>query len=674
MCGFAGLLTPKAHGQPSLRDRLGPMSDALVHRGPDDQGFWDDPVNGIGFAFRRLSILDLSPAGRQPMVSAGGRFRMVFNGEVYNFQSLREILSREGIPFRGDSDSEVVVNAVERWGVRGALERFIGMFAFAVWDHQDHVLWLTRDRLGIKPLYLAQVPGGFAFASELGALMRLPGFAPTLDREALGLYLKYLYYPAPLTPFQGVRKLRPGHLVRLSASEVKDSRAEGFVPQGEPWWSVPAVCRGEATGAGSPGSAGGFVPGGPGEDSDAVDQLEGLLRDSVRLRMIADVPLGALLSGGVDSSVVVALMQQLSSNPVRTFTIGFDDPTHDESTAAREVARHLGTSHTELQVSGTDALDVIPRLPGIFNEPLADPSQIPTWLVCGLARKDVTVALTGDGGDELFGGYTRHSAGARLIPGTQRLPLRLRRILGRALQGLGEPAWDRMAARVPRVRDSRLIGQKAHKMGRLLTARTPAEAYCTLLSTKADRFRIRWADSEDRMQDPLESLLHERTQTAQERLTLQDMLLVDQRYYLPDDLLQKVDRASMAVSLEARVPILDHRVVEFSWHLPDSLKIREGRGKWILRQVLYRHVPQPLVDRPKTGFSVPLAQWMRGPLLEWAADLLTAPSPERDALFEPYELMSAWRDLRHGRSEDALSLWVVLMFEAWRREWGISPA
>lgn len=667
MCGFAGLVLSNSNGQVSLRDRLGPMSDALAHRGPDDQGLWEDPVNGIGLAFRRLSILDLSPAGRQPMVSAGGRYRMVFNGEVYNFRSLRERLSREGVPFRGDSDSEVVVNAVECWGMRVALERFIGMFAIAVWDHRDRVLWLTRDRLGIKPLYLARVPGGFAFASELGALMRLPGFAPRLDREALGLYLRYLFYPAPLTPFQGIRKLRPGHLVRLSASEVDGADGEDAIPEGEPWWSVPAGRAGEV-----PGAGGSSRPRGLGTEAEAIDHLEGLLSDSVGLRMIADVPLGALLSGGVDSSVVVALMQQRSTNPVRTFTIGFDDPTHDESAAAREVAQHLGTHHTELPVSGADALDVIPRLPGIFDEPLADPSQIPTWLVCGLARQDVTVALTGDGGDELFGGYTRHSAGARLIPGTQRLPFLPRRILGRALQGFAEPTWDRMAAWVPRARNARLVGQKAHKLGRLMASRTPADAYRTLLSTQADRFRVRTDGRGIGSGDPLAGLLQERTRATRGRLALQDMLLVDQTYYLPDDLLQKVDRASMAVSLEARVPILDHRVVEFSWRLPDSLKIRDGQGKWILRQILYRHVPQPLVDRPKTGFSVPLVQWMRGPLLEWSGDLLTAPSAERDALFERPQLMSAWRDLRQGRSEDALSLWVVLMFEAWRREWGVS--
>ncbi len=666
MCGFAGLLLDPSLGLESLARRLGPMSDALVHRGPDDQGLWEDPEAGVGLAFRRLSILDLSPAGRQPMTSAGGRYRMVFNGEVYNFRSLRDELRSVGVAFRGDSDSEVVVNAVEQWGVGPALERFIGMFALALWDTRERVLWLTRDRLGIKPLYLARVPGGVAFASELGALTRFPGFSSPLDAEAVGLYLRYLYFPAPLTPFRRVRKLRPGHLVRLTAADVEGAAESAPLPQGEAWWSVArARADGEAH---ARGNGSGIDPG---SDRRAVDDLEALLRDAVSLRMIADVPLGALLSGGIDSSVVVALMQQLSTSPVRTFTIGFDDPAHDESAAAREVARHLGTHHTALPVSGQDALDVIPRLPSIFNEPLADPSQIPTWLVCRLARRDVTVALTGDGGDELFAGYTRHAAGGRLIPRTQRVPALPRRLMGEALQGLREPTWDRLATLLPGGGSVRLAGQKAHKLGRLMKAPTPADAYRTLLSTRAEEFRAGGAVfGED---DPLEELLRHLTAARGKGITLSHMLEADQSYYLPDDLLQKVDRASMAVSLEARVPILDHRVVEFSWHLPDAMKIRGGRGKWILRELLYRHVPRALVDRPKTGFSVPLAPWLRGPLQQWAGDLLTAPSVGAEGIFDGPRLSRAWDDFRAGRSDDALSLWVVLMFQAWRAEWSGVP-
>lgn len=642
------------------------MSQALEHRGPDDQGFWEDSDAGVGLAFRRLSILDLSPAGRQPMASVSGRFIMVFNGEVYNFRDLRDELRREGVTFRGDSDSEVVVNALERWGVRAALQRFVGMFALALWDTRQQVLWLTRDRLGIKPLYLARVPGGVTFALELGALLRDPEPRFSLDPQGLDLYLRYLYLPAPFTPFRGIRKLRPGHLVRIPLDEAAGAGPSAPPPAGEPWWSV---ARARMDGEDAAGTAGGPDPR---SDEEAVDRLEALLRDAVSLRMVADVPLGALLSGGVDSSVVVALMQELSTTPVRTFTIGFDDPTHDESDHARAVARHLGTDHTELPVSGREALDVVPRLPGIFDEPLADPSQIPTWLVSRLARRDVTVALTGDGGDELFAGYTRHAAGGRLIPRTQRLPGLPRRLVGKALQGLSEPAWDRMAALTPGG-GVRLAGQKAHKLGRMMAASSPAEAYRTLLSTRAQGLlRAGGGGSTGVANDPLAALLHS-VASENGSFALGDMLEADQTYYLPDDLLQKVDRASMAVSLEARVPILDHRVVEWSWTLPDHLKIRNGEGKWILRRLLYRHVPQALVDRPKTGFTVPLAHWLRGPLRAWAEDVLLAPSPERDHLFDAAAVRREWTTFIEGGSQDALTLWSLLMFEAWRAEWSVPP-
>ncbi|TVR61609.1 MAG: asparagine synthase (glutamine-hydrolyzing) [Gemmatimonadales bacterium] len=643
------------------------MSQALKHRGPDDQGLWEDPGAGVGLAFRRLSILDLTPAGRQPMASESGRFVMVFNGEVYNFRDLRDELRRDGVTFRGDSDSEVVVNALERWGVEVALNRFVGMFALALWDTRDQVLWLTRDRMGIKPLYLARVPGGLAFASELGALLRDPETRFSLDPNGLDLYLRYLYLPAPFTPFRGIRKLRPGHLVRIPLGEAAGSGPSDPPPEGEPWWSVARARRGgEEMARTAPGPE-------PGHDAAAVDHLEALLRDAVSLRMIADVPLGALLSGGVDSSVVVALMQQLSTSPVRTFTIGFDDPTHDESDHARAVARHLGTEHTELPVSGREALDVVPSLPGIFDEPLADPSQIPTWLVSRLARRDVTVALTGDGGDELFAGYTRHAAGGRLIPRTQRLPGLPRRLMGRALQGVSEPTWDRLAAWAPGAGAVRLAGQKAHKLGRMMAAPSAAEAYRTLLSTRAQGLlRTGGVGEGAGGDDPLAALLHG-GDGGDGTFTLGAMLEADQTYYLPDDLLQKVDRASMAVSLEARVPLLDHRVVEWSWTLPDHLKIRAGEGKWLLRQLLYRHVPRALVDRPKTGFTVPLALWLRGPLKGWAQELLLAPSPERDHLFHPAAVRRAWTDFAEGRSQDALTLWSLLMFEAWRAEWSVAP-
>ena len=649
------------------------MTAALEHRGPDDQGDWVEPEGRGALGFRRLSILDLSPMGRQPMSSASGRFTLVFNGEVYNFAELRRELEAQGVRFRGHSDTEVILNAAERWGLRAALPRFIGMFALALWDARDRVLWFARDRLGIKPLYLARLSGemgfgGIGFASELGAIMKAPGFTPRLDLEAVGLYLRTLYIPAPATPFEGVRKLRPGHFLRLDAGSLASIGPQGEGLEGEPWWSVADA---RAAGADVAGSA---PPAGEVSDREAVDRLEELLRDAVRLRMIADVPLGALLSGGIDSSVVVALMQELSDTPVRTFTIGFDDPAHDESSFARDVARHLGTKHTELLISGREALDVVPRIPTLFDEPLADPSQIPTWLVCGLARREVTVALTGDGGDELFAGYTRHAAGGRLIPQSHRLPHGPRRLLGRALQAVAEPTWDRMAALAPGNGRLRLAGQKAHKLGRMMAAPSEAAAYRTLVSTRAESLLARSLEravgtSGVGSADPFLELLEARSGGG--ALALSDMLEADQRYYLSDDLLQKVDRASMAVSLEARVPLLDHRVVEFSWRLPDHRKIRDGEGKWILRRLLYRHVPRELVDRPKTGFSVPLALWLRGPLRPWAEELLLAPSPDRDRLFDPQRLARAWQDFRSGRSEDAFTLWTVLILEAWRSEWSV---
>ncbi len=659
MCGFAGILTRTPQDPSHLSEAVDAMSGRMVHRGPDDADTWVEPQHRVALAFRRLAILDLSPLGRQPMASASGRFVMTFNGEVYNFRALRTELAAQGATFRGDSDSEVILAAVEAWGIEAALQRFVGMFALALWDARERALHLVRDRVGIKPLYLAVTRRGMAFASELGALLALEDLDRTLDPAGLDQYLRYLCIPAPRTPFRQVRKLLPGHHLVLRPDALPG--ADEAPPSGTPWWSVADV---RAEGAAEP-----WDPQAP--DASVVDALEAHLRDAVALRMIADVPLGALLSGGVDSSVVVALMQERSSQPVRTFTIGFDDPTHDESADARAVAAHLGTRHTELPVTGADALAVVPELPRLFDEPLADPSQIPTWLVSSLARRDVTVALTGDGGDELFAGYTRHAAGGTLIPRAQRLPPLPRRLVGRAMRGVRESTWDRAARFAPGANGVRLAGQKAHKLGRILEAPSEAEAYATLLSSEARRLRSGQWGGGDISQDPVRSLLASLTEGREGHLTLSDMLEVDQRYYLPDDLLQKVDRASMAVSLEARVPLLDHRVVAFAWRLQDRHRIRDGRGKWVLREVLYRHLPRSLVDRPKTGFSVPLARWLRGPLREWSEALLLAPDAGRLRLFDGPALARGWADFQERRSEGALDWWTLLMLEAWRAEWGV---
>lgn len=656
MCGFAGLLPFRSSHPDVLSDHARRMTDALQHRGPDDSGIWADPDGRCVLGFRRLAILDLSPAGHQPMPSRSGRYILAFNGEIFNFQSLREGFIAEGVTFRSGSDTEVILAAVEKWGLEKALEKMIGMFAIALWDREKQELQLARDRLGIKPLYIARTGEGIAFGSELGALTLAPGFDRRLDPDATLTYLRYLFVPAPGSPFAGVKKLIPGHLMRIPANY----QGEGL-PDSVPFWSVQ--------GAREQGRTRVEKASGPGDPVYArrkTDELEEILSDAVRLRMIADVPVGALLSGGIDSSVVVALMMAHGSHAVRTFTIGFDHREHDESEHARAVAEHLGTNHTELRVTGKDALDLVPELPRIFDEPLADPSQIPTFLVSRLAREQVTVALSGDGGDELFAGYTRHTTGMHLLPRLARIPRVPRRWLGSALGVLPPGAWERAHTLLTGGGGMRLVAQKVNKLSRMMKMDSTSEMYRTLMSN--DDAPGRFLPGAEGRWDPLRGSLDGWSRSV----ALGDMLESDQRYYLPDDLLQKVDRASMAVSLEVRVPILDHRVVEFSWTLPDHLKVREERNKWILREVLYRHVPRGLVDRPKMGFSVPIAQWMRGPLREWArSHLLDAPAGADD-FFDRGAVGVAWKEFESGRSERALLLWSTAIFEAWRREWKIT--
>lgn len=621
------------------------MADAIQHRGPDDSGVWVDAAAGIGLGFRRLAIVDLSAHGHQPMRSASGRFIIVFNGEVYNHRSLRRDLESSGCRFRGHSDTEVILAAFEQWGIDRAVRRFIGMFAIAVWDASRQELSLIRDRLGIKPLFVYHRDGLVSFGSELKALLAGPEFDRTLDASALTSYLRYLYVPAPQSIFRHAQKLRPGHILTIAdpAAPLPASRA---------FWSAEA--------AASEGQAAQFA----GSDEEAIAELETLLTDAVRLRMQADVPLGALLSGGIDSSTVVALMQASADRPVKTFTIGFDQQEFDESAQARAVAKHLGTDHTELHLTGSDALAVIPRLAEMFDEPLADPSQIPTFLVCELARREVIVALTGDGGDELFGGYNRYIHGERVIAGFERWPSLLRRLSASGLTCFPPHAWNRMRDTLrpafPAAGQTRLLGEKIHKLGDLLRAESPQRMYRSLLSA--------WQDPEDLVVGGSLGASLESRPDADTRLDLMEwMMLADQTSYLPDDLLAKVDRASMAVSLEARVPILDHRVVEFSWRLPRKLKVRDGRGKWILREILYKHVPRALVDREKMGFSVPLAQWLAGPLRNWAGDLLL--SDDTETLLQSAVVQKHWDRFLAGDSSNCAGLWALVMFRAWQNRW-----
>ena len=620
------------------------MTAALVHRGPDDQGLWADPTRGIALGFRRLAIVDLSVEGHQPMRSSSGRYTLVFNGEVYNHVLLRKELQSVGVHFRGHSDTEVILAAFDRWGVTPAVRRFVGMFAIAVWDAQRQELSLIRDRLGIKPMFVYQYGDIVSFASELKAIHAVPDFNPAVDMQALTAYLRYLYVPAPRSIFKHVIKLLPGHILTISNPAAS-------LPEPIAYWSVGA--------AAVEGQAKQLVIG----DDEAVSMLEELLTDAVRLRMQADVPLGALLSGGIDSSTVVSLMQVTASKAVKTFTIGFDQADFDEADHARAVAQYLGTDHTEVRVSGDEALNVIPRLASMFDEPLADPSQIPTYLVSELARRDVTVALTGDGGDELFGGYNRYIAGERMISQLQRCPSILRRASASGVKRVSPQAWNRMGKALrpifPLAGETRLFGDKLHKVADLLRSDSEASMYRALLSaSQHPEGLIAGAQGVD--------TTHFLKEDAALGL-MERMMLADQRTYLPDDLLAKVDRASMAVSLEARVPILDHRVVELAWRLPRKFKVRDGRGKWILRQILHKHVPAELVNRQKMGFSVPMAVWLEGPLRTWAGDLLH--SARGHDFLQPATVRRQWDTFLAGDTTNALGIWSVVMFCAWQDRW-----
>jgi len=645
MCGLAGIFARRNWSSDELHDMASRMTGAIVHRGPDDSGIWVEPAAGVALGFRRLAIVDLSAQGHQPMPSSSGRFMLIFNGEVYNHRSLRVELESLGCAFRGHSDTEVILAAFERWGIERAARRFIGMFAMAVWDVGRRELSLIRDRLGIKPLFVYHHNGVVSFGSELKALLAGPEFDRTLDVSALTSYLRYLYVPAPQSIFEHVFKLSPGHILTIA-----DPTAP--LPASSPFWSAEAAARG--------GQATQFS----GTDQEAITELEVLLTDAVRLRMQADVPLGALLSGGIDSSTVVALMQASADRPVKTFTIGFDQKEFNEAASARAVANYLGTDHTELHLTGADALDVIPSLAEMFDEPLADPSQIPTFLVCQLARREVTVALTGDGGDELFGGYNRYIRGERLITELQRWPRAFRRFSASGVTSLSPRVWNQMGGALrpvfPAASRTRLMGEKMHKIGDVLRADSTSGMYRSLLSA--------WQDPEALVVGAVKNEGPDRTLGPTGNLALMErMMLADQTSYLPDDLLAKVDRASMAVSLEARVPILDHRVVELSWRLPRQFKIRDGRGKWILRQILYKHVPPALVDREKMGFSIPLAHWMGGPLRNWAGDLLL--STETNGFLRTAVVHKEWDRFLGGDATNAAGIWALVMLRAWEQRW-----
>jgi asparagine synthase (glutamine-hydrolysing) len=641
MCGIVGVWQ-REHWEDRAQATLQRMTAAISHRGPDDVGLEAVREHGLGLGFRRLAILDVSETGHQPMRSASGRFLIAFNGEIYNFGELKAELLGTGHRFRGRSDTEVILHCLEQWGVYATLPRLVGMFAMAVWDGDESLLYLTRDRLGEKPLYFGNAGGALVFASELKALRAHAAFDLAIDRTALMLFLRHGYVPAPYSIYAGTRKVHPGRILTFRGTVLCDERE---------YWSVREAAR---RGTDHPFE---------GSVEQAVQACDALLARSVGSQMVADVPLGAFLSGGVDSSLIVALMQAQSTRPVETFTIGFDDPTYNEAQHAKAVAGYLGTHHSELYVTSAEAMDVIPLLPGIYDEPFADPSQIPTYLVSRLARERVTVSLSGDGGDELFGGYNRYMWGNTLARWRSYMPRAVARTAASGIRALGPASWDRLHRSVrkvlPRSYRAAAVGDRLHKLAGLLEAGSREAVYRDLVSYWPDGTVLhvpetpRYALTDDASWPAVDSFIHR-------------MMYLDSVSYLPDDILTKVDRASMSVSLESRAPFLDHRVVEFAWTLPLHHKVFGNRGKVILRRVLDRYVPRSLVERPKMGFGVPLDSWLRGPLRAWASELL---SPERLAAggyFNETVIVRRWAEHLSGHRNWQYALWPVLMFQAWR--------
>lgn len=670
MCGITGYLPINKRTQIDRQREIGKnMADAIQHRGPDGAGLWIDEENGLVLAHRRLAIIDLSSAGHQPMRSACGRYTLVYNGEIYNHLQIRHQLSAESshIEWRSLSDTETLLVAFSQWGVEATLHRCLGMFAFCLWDRTSCTLTFARDRIGEKPLYYGWVGTGedqaFVFGSEIKALRAHPSFSNPVCRKALAQYLRFLYVPAPLSIYENIYKLEPGCLLKISLTNPVLPPPNALRPGQEfgqlnisRWWALSDVV--------TQGACDKFT------EKTLLQQLELTLSDAVKGQSIADVPLGAFLSGGVDSSTIVALMQKQArengASPVQTFTIGFDESIYDESHHARSVAKHLGTEHSEVRVTSYIAQDLIPSIPSIYDEPFADSSQLPTYLVCKAARQKVTVALSGDAGDELFCGYNRYLWGPRIWSLLGKLPYPLRQTLSKTISSLPPPVWDSLGSPFKHQKGGGLqLSEKVQKLANAIDGVSNLEEfYRNLVSS--------WTEPSSLVKSINGGIITEASSLLDDPLPeigLEDshsqMMYMDTMTYLPDDILCKVDRASMACSLETRVPFLDHRVVELAWQMPMDMKLKGKTSKWAIRQLLYKHVPRELIERPKAGFAIPLDQWLRGPLREWAEGLLSERRLMEDGYFYSRPIRKVWTEHLAGTSNHANKLWAVLIFQAW---------
>jgi asparagine synthase (glutamine-hydrolysing) len=645
VCGFAGFIDLERRLSPTERDRVAQaMADAIEHRGPDDWGSHIESDAELVLSFRRLSIIDLTSAGHQPMVSASGRSVIVFNGEIYNAREMAKDLVAAGHRFRGRSDTEVIIEGFERWGVHNVLPRLVGMFAIAWFDRRNRRLTLVRDRLGKKPVYFGRVGGTFFFGSQLKSFFAHPYWRPEIDRTSVAAFMRYGYVPAPRSIYAGVESLRPAECIHV---DVVSGRTVG---RGL-YWNLREIAAEAQRSVRRIG------------DAEAKAEFTAILSEAVKQRLVSDVPLGAFLSGGIDSSTIVALMQSMHARPIKTFSIGFEESEYDESRHAAAVARHIGTEHHELIVRPDDALATVPLIPEYYDEPFADPSQVPTYLLCKLTRQHVAVALSGDGGDELLAGYRRYILANEVLACIRAIPQSLRPLVAGLLHRAPDIAWRWLESFVPRRYGSSPLAGRMHRLARLVGERVEERVFQGIVGQWPEPQQlVRGVTYED---DPIwTGALSNEFPDTMRRFQMLDTLT-----YLPSDILVKVDRASMGVALEARVPMLDHRVVEYTLGLPSEMLVRNGETKWLLRQVLYDHVPRALVNRPKTGFMMPIDQWLRGSLRSWAEDLLDPKRMNEIGILDPTPIRKAWREHLSGQFNWQYRLWCVLMFEAWRRRW-----